>query len=28
LRAKQSFRRRHADDGKARIRPEGRESGR
>jgi hypothetical protein len=28
LRAKQSFRRRHADDRKARIRPEGRESGR
>ena len=28
LRAKQSFRRRHADDGKARFRPEGRGSGR
>jgi hypothetical protein len=28
LRAKQSFRRRHADDGKARICPEGRGSGR
>ena len=27
-RAKQSFHRRHADDGKARIRPEGRGSGR